>query len=832
MLSIMIVFITKNHFKFFFMLMIMQVSGVVDLACIAQFNNKSYHIKKLPFNSESSDKNPVYYNGGIVFSSNRKNDLGIIYFDQKSGMRFSDLYFTKKDKDGKWLKPAKLEGVVNSKHNEGAATFMKDSAIICFTRGEISGQSQGQKKKLGIYKAEYRNGTWTWLEPFPYNSEKYHTGHPAFSPSGKIIIFASDMQGGFGGTDLYVSYKKSGEWSKPINLGSSINTKGNEIAPFIHESGRLFYATNGKSDGYGGYDIYWAEYFGLGGKQPWKNSHNVGRPFNSSGDDYGFISDIDYNEGFFTSNRNSENPDNDNIYEFQAAEQIFSACDTLASDQIELCKTFYEKGSLSTDSLPLIYEWKLGDGTKKRGLEVHHCYEKPGVYVVQLNVVDLLTEKVYFNEATYELKINKATTPYIKSPDSVWAGYEIIFDAGLSVMPACDIESYEWNMGDGTFKRGEKIRHSYNAEGVYDVKLAAKGTDSLGNACSQCIMKPIKVIDSEKTKKKSSKLDYSRLISTIAKPVYTIKDHEGHEYRIQIATSKKPLNVDSINFHSGGIKEYKDRGIYGYTMGSYDNLASSFPELEKIHEKGFKEAVVIAMKEGKVISGSDSSFYTNLPDYFVPVKVVRVQGKVTDKQGNPLPATIKWEELENKKFNGSVKCDPQTGAFSIDFTDGFFYGYHASLAGYYPVSNFLDLRGKNELTELNNDIVMIKVDSLIKTSESVRLNNIFFNYGEHKLQPESYPELKRIAKVIRSKDSVQVQIAGHTDSIGSKKENRNLSIKRARSVKEHLVSLGCREDKLITKGYGESKPLVSNKSERGRRINRRVTLKFIDDKQK
>jgi outer membrane protein OmpA-like peptidoglycan-associated protein len=114
------------------------------------------------------------------------------------------------------------------------------------------------------------------------------------------MYFASDMPGGYGGTDIWRSKLNGSEWSKPENLGANINTPGEEKFPFIAQDGTLFYASDGHY-GLGGLDIYKTTYDTK--KKKWDKSINLGAPFNSSKDDFGYICDKTKQRGYLSSNR-------------------------------------------------------------------------------------------------------------------------------------------------------------------------------------------------------------------------------------------------------------------------------------------------------------------------------------------------------------------------------------------------------------------------------------------------------------------------------------------------------------------------------------------------
>ncbi|MCS6833169.1 MAG: carboxypeptidase regulatory-like domain-containing protein, partial [Flammeovirgaceae bacterium] len=113
-------------------------------------------------------------------------------------------------------------------------------------------------------------------------------------------VFASDMPGGFGGTDLYVSYNINGQWTYPLNLGPKINTKGDEMFPYFHVDSTLYFASTGHQ-GLGGFDIYEVIY--SIDRTEIDSVANVGYPINSEADDFGLILDDVKRTGFFCSNR-------------------------------------------------------------------------------------------------------------------------------------------------------------------------------------------------------------------------------------------------------------------------------------------------------------------------------------------------------------------------------------------------------------------------------------------------------------------------------------------------------------------------------------------------
>ena len=116
--------------------------------------------------------------------------------------------------------------------NDGPATFFSDESVVYYSRNQDTTSKLrdvfDRQNKLGLYRAERLNGKYVNITPFKYNSPEYSITTPALSPDGMRLYFASDMPGGYGGADLWYCELRNNEWANPVNLGPTINSKGNE----------------------------------------------------------------------------------------------------------------------------------------------------------------------------------------------------------------------------------------------------------------------------------------------------------------------------------------------------------------------------------------------------------------------------------------------------------------------------------------------------------------------------------------------------------------------------------------------------------------------------
>jgi outer membrane protein OmpA-like peptidoglycan-associated protein/tetratricopeptide (TPR) repeat protein len=275
-----------------------------------------YQIKNLSFNSSGYDFAPMWFDKGLVYSSSRDSSKAIGREHTWTGTQFFDMYYVEGDKTT-FGKPKQMKTDAVTKYHEAAPSFTSDSKKVYFTRNNYyngkTKMSEDKIVKLKIFESDVDGTTWKNDKPFPYNNDEYSVGHPALTPDGNTMYFISDMPGGFGGTDVYVSNKEGESWSTPKNLGEQINTEGMEMFPYVDEDGVLYFASDGQG-GLGGLDIFKV-------KQDIKTKQfgkirNIGAPINSSYDDFSLVYGPDKSTGYFTSNR-PEGKGLDDIYSFE-----------------------------------------------------------------------------------------------------------------------------------------------------------------------------------------------------------------------------------------------------------------------------------------------------------------------------------------------------------------------------------------------------------------------------------------------------------------------------------------------------------------------------------
>lgn len=265
-----------------------------------------YTVTPLGINTAQSDFVSALYKNGILFVSGRPNKTSRAT-DGRTGEYYLDLYYAEKS-GSKFLSPKPFNHLFNSKYHEGPACFSPNEKFIYFTRNKGNLNLEG-KSELNIYTSRFNGKSWDKPELFLFSGKNYSIGHPSISPDGRFLYFISNMDGGYGGTDIYLCRKQGFAWSKPINLGPTVNTAGNEMFPFIAADNYLYFSSNGHI-GFGGLDIFKTTFE----QNQWTYPVNLGPPFNSEKDDFGFLIAKNKEIGYFSSNRRG----NDDMFSFEA----------------------------------------------------------------------------------------------------------------------------------------------------------------------------------------------------------------------------------------------------------------------------------------------------------------------------------------------------------------------------------------------------------------------------------------------------------------------------------------------------------------------------------
>ena len=298
---------------------------------LIELQSGKFEIDTLNINSDLSEFAPTLLDSTLVFASNREKSSAVKRVHEWNNQPYLDLYQVELDDDYKPKgNPKIFSEELTTKFHEASATFSKNGRTVYFTRNNFSNNKYGESEDginyLKIYKSKFDPFEKIWSKPveLPFNSNEFTCAHPSLSPDEKQLYFASDMPGSIGMSDIYVvDILGEDTYSEPRNLGNEINTEGKETFPFVSNDGLLFFSSNGHV-GLGGLDVFVSVIYS---EKEYGEVFNLGKPINTSLDDFSFIINSEKQTGFFASNRSKDNTIGaDNIYRFKQNEDLITEC--------------------------------------------------------------------------------------------------------------------------------------------------------------------------------------------------------------------------------------------------------------------------------------------------------------------------------------------------------------------------------------------------------------------------------------------------------------------------------------------------------------------------
>ena len=307
-------------------------------------------INESVINTPFQEYSPAFYPNGLIFIASNPAVKTEKKEDDNTGKATTSIFFANRNAQGTLDAAIPFAEELTTKYYDGPLSFNTDGNIVYFTRSNNKRGKPIKSKdglvKLKIYIAEKKGGKWGNPVELPFNNSDYDCAHPSVSPDGRRLYFSSNRPGGFGGMDLYVSTLLNGKWSEPVNLGPKVNTEKNEIFPFIHSDGKVYFASNGHI-GLGNLDILYTQKTDTG----WLKPRVLPEPINSHSDDFGLIIGNDKKTGYFSSNRASGKGDDD-IFSFR----LLDIVDLLFPKvELEISPELLSGGSkeFSNDAIPV-----------------------------------------------------------------------------------------------------------------------------------------------------------------------------------------------------------------------------------------------------------------------------------------------------------------------------------------------------------------------------------------------------------------------------------------------------------------------------------------------
>lgn len=581
------------------------------------FTQDPYKIIKLNINKDVADFSPYIWNDNLVFSSERPSKaFGAVYIDKNTGTSKISLFKSKILSDTSFSSSEVFSKDIQSNHHVGPASFTSDGKKIYFSQPYENRESRkNDDNKLGIFEADWNGSEWISIKMLPFNDVEYNLSHPAISPNGDFIVFASDKDPGSPGkAELFVSRKNGSKWSDPVPLSREINSKKADKYPYIHYNGDLYFASDRKGD----FDIYRCKVRG----DSWEPPVKLPEPVNSKYDDYSIYLDNTGRYGYFASDREGLF----DLYYFEKPAGEDVECDSLIDETF--CYSFPPIDSKELEGLPLVFEWYINGEVAIPEEPYLYCFPEAGRYSVKLNIVDTASNQVIFIKEQYEFLVGRVEQPYIQLPDDVRVNEVVDFNATGTYLPSITMEEFVWDFGDGSGDNGVEVEHEYTTIGNYRVSLTIFGSPSDGVIPQFCSYKYINVsddaalVDGNVTFKDPLDLKaFIRLIEYEPLPddlyylnlmgssdhVMMINIHNADEY---LALSD-PLFKDISDTTKIHVFANADQS-YSYYYGATFNLKDAYQNLVECRGAGFANATIKKFKYTKL--QSDEYFLNPMED--------------------------------------------------------------------------------------------------------------------------------------------------------------------------------------------------------------------------
>ncbi len=355
------------------------------------------------------------------------------------------------------------EELVSQEH-EGPVSFTGDFNTMAFCQQRPSAGSRVDP--LGLYFADRNEaGEWVNERAFEYNSPDAWIFSPSLSEDGRTLYFSANYEGGLGGFDIYQSRLRSGSWTEPENLGPAVNSEGNELYPFIHPGGRLYFSSDGRDNNIGGYDLFVTVF--TQGK--WFEAVKLGTPINSLADDYQIWFSEDFKQGYLTSNRRSRSKE---IFEITTDIPEFTTPEPISRTHYKWA--IFDRNLDTVDTNLFRYSWVINDTLELPGDSVVYQFPDTGTYNCVLHVYDLQLDTLLEPETHQVLHIQLAEQAVITCPDTIQAGTPVEFDGTRTYLPGFNDYAYLWEFGDGSYGQGKQVIHTYLYPGRYRVTLGVQ----------------------------------------------------------------------------------------------------------------------------------------------------------------------------------------------------------------------------------------------------------------------------------------------------------------------------------------------------------------------
>ncbi len=743
-------------------------------------------------NTSQAEFSPFVMNNKLVFIAERTSFDFVEYnVNSSNGQPFLNMYVS--TIKGTQLKKSKtLSRKINSDYHEGPACVSADGHTLYFTR--VMPFKKGTTNHAKIFTATGSDRNWRDIQALPINSDEFSIAHPGISPDNNVLFFASNMPGGYGGKDLYMSKRNGEGWSVPVNLGPDINTTGDEMFPSARKDGVLFFASNGLP-GFGGLDIYSAK--SVDGR--WLLNRNEGLSLNSSADDFG-ITFLNDTIGYFSSNRaGGKGMDDIYIFTYTNKSMVLSGTVLLTENSKSYAKdkkvVLLDNRGNAIDSTKTnqkgYFEFKNLQADKKYMAVVEEndptLTGKARFYLAEKDsVIHRVTGPVGGNRFVFRnLPVDPNGLPDLYTEDDlVFAGALMTGPTGAVALKNAKLKLVN-DFGDVVEET------STNEFGAFAFRNIPSDQNYL-----------ISIEETEVALAEGTKITLTNKSGKEIKTFYKTKGKFAFKILQSDKTVLNEMDAEDVNLIMG---------LYGY-MYDQDKKPVINAKLTVKEEDGSNPKTYVTTDKGKFNFknlDAEKNYMFEADENDPSLKGVK-RIYIADSKGK----IYKVIDLVGGKFSFKLlEADKSAlGEFVVDD----------------PWLKVAEMKKKPETVVTNT---VTKKPEEEKEETMIIVESINYAFGDYKLGPDGEKVLNKAVEVMKENPRLIMEINSHTDSQSSSGFNMTLSNKRAQAAVDYLVLKGINRTRLKSKGYGETKLL--NKcadgvecSEDEHKVNRRTEFKI------
>lgn len=806
-------------------------------------------------NSQYAERLPIIAPDGQTLYFARK------YHPQNFGEENNDdIWYATRKPDGSWSKALNIGAPLNNKEH--------NFVVACSPSGNVLylANDYQSNRKDGVSVSVRKGRTWSKPQSLDiedhYNDNEFVGYH--LSVDGQTLLMSVERKEGYGKRDLYVSFQQSnGKWSKPKNLGSTINTPDEETSVFLAaDSKTIYFASNGRR-GIGGLDIYMSKRQDDSWRR-WSTPKNLGKEFNTAEHDFNFTIPASGDYAYFSSGPIRKS----NLFRIPLPEELRPEPVTLVSGRM------IDKESNRPIDGKMKYQG-LDKNTNGGSIETNANGEFTVVVPYGENMGIYAEQNGYF-AVSENLKLSEEG---LEDLDYMPDGSEPVNDDELDELQAqynrlnTEVKQLETNRSQPK-KTATRLSNTGSATAFRDPELEALrakyNSAVLKNTPKNSTPKSVKPAVEE-----VDELDELARMKAKFNNAYNLSEEKKEEEKIDSRTILKTKKSDDdelarmkakfnkTNNLEAPLEEKEEVVENNATNEGFNNLENEVRtelEQELIKEVKLdlqKELLDDAKKEVAVELDDSERTKLNDPTLERQVKnqyVESIKTALRDQYREEIKAELRaeWEEKIKEELRRTMRDEIKAELrrelreeVKAELREELKYQIKKELEE--EIRQELEAKKRAQITtkpviaqqpeeeeieepfapeykEVEQDIVLVP----IKVGQVIPMNNIFFDSNESSLKDESFTELERVLAFLQKNPNLIVEVGGHTNGWCSHSFANELSDKRAKKVADYFIENGIASRKIQHKGYGKIEPIASNDNAAGRRKNQRVELKILE----